>query len=248
MRTFNEADRLADALGAAQMLGGELVVIDSGSTDETVAIAERHGARVVHNPWPGFGPQRFFGEDQCGHDMILSLDADEIVTREFAAEVRGLFLSGNPPRLMRVKKAFVLPHWKKPPPLPFCAVHIYLYDRRIARTMSNPNTDTLAVTAPDRPHTVKAVLWHFSLRDWSHGIAKANYVAKLAAETGRPRPTAELLVRLVTELPLSFLKFYFARRYFLAGADGFSMAMVSAIGRWLRIAMMLEHQRLRKAS
>lgn len=244
MRTFNEADRLAETLRAAQRLGGELVVIDSGSTDDSIAIARSFGARVVHNPWTGFGPQRLFGEDQCGNDMILSLDADEIVTPAFAEEVRNLFLTGAPPRLALVKKAFVLPHRTRPPPLPFSAVHIYIYDRRIARTNPNPNWDKLDVSSDDRPHKIKAPIWHFSLRDWSHGVAKASYVARLAAQTTKPRSTVELLVRLVFEAPLSFLKFYFIRRYFLAGVDGFTMAAISAFGRWLRIALMLEQKRL----
>lgn len=243
IRTLNEADRIAETIQAAQALGGEIVVIDAGSTDGTQAIAEGLGARVIYNKWAGFGPQRYFGEDQCTHDMIFGLDADEITPPDFVEEIRALFLKGAPPRLMIVKKAFVLPHWKKPPPAPFSTVQIYIYDRRIARTNPNPNWDKLDISAGDAPHKVRAHVWHFSLRDWNHGVAKANYVAKLAADTMKPRGTAELVVRLVIEFPFTFLKFYLLRRYFLAGADGFTMAVISAFGRWLRIAMMLERKR-----
>lgn len=243
IRTLNEADRIAETIEAAKGLGGEIVVIDAGSKDDTVAIAEGCGARVIHHDWEGFGPQRYFGEDQCSHDMIFGLDADEITPPAFCEEVRRLFLNGTPPRLMIVKKAFVLPHWKAPPPLPFSTVQIYIYDRRIARTNPNPNWDKLDITAPDTPHKVRAHVWHFSLRDWNHGVAKANYVAQLAADTMKPRSTGELAVRLVIEFPFTFLKFYVMRRYFLAGADGFIMAVISAFGRWLRIAKMLERKR-----
>jgi len=173
--------------------------------------------------------------------MILSLDADEIVTPQFAAEVRGHFLKGDPPRLMTVKKAFVMPGHEKPPPLAWATRQVLIYDRRIARTTSNPNTDTLEIKADDKPVLIEAPLWHFSYRDWKHAVTKGVYVADLAARTrAKNRPTASLVIRLFTEFPVSFLKFYFGRRYFLAGLDGFAMAMVSAIGRWLRIAMMLE--------
>src|ERR1700691_2262173 len=68
IRTLNEADRLARTLQAVQPLGAEIVVIDAGSKDDTVAIARSCGATVFENAWPGFGPQRRFGEDKCSHD------------------------------------------------------------------------------------------------------------------------------------------------------------------------------------
>jgi glycosyltransferase involved in cell wall biosynthesis len=243
IRTLNEADRIAETIEAAKALGGEIVVVDAGSKDDTVKIAESLGARVVYHAWEGFGPQRYFGENLCSHDMIFGLDADEITPADFVDEVRALFLKGDPPRLMIVKKAFVLPHWKKPPPLPFSTVQIYIYDRRIARTNPNPNWDKLDISEAVTPYKVRAHVWHFSLRDWNHGVAKANYVAQLAADTMRPRSTGELVFRLIVEFPFTFFKFYVLRRYFLAGADGLIMAVISAFGRWLRIAMMLERNR-----
>lgn len=242
IRTKNEADRIEATLEAAQTLGGEIVIVDAGSTDATVEIATRMGARVIHNPWPGFGPQRHFGEQQCAHDFIFSLDADEIVTPEMAAEIREVFARPNPPRLMTIRKAMIFPHWKHPPPLGFCHDQILIYDRRVARTGPNPNWDKLDINVPDKPHLIRAPLWHFSVRDWNHAVAKWNYVAGLAADTQKERPRALLLMRLVIEFPWSFIKFYFLRRYFLGGADGFTMAVVTAFGRFLRIAKMLERK------
>ncbi len=240
IRTLNEADRIEATIRSAQPIGGEIVVIDAGSSDDTVAIAERLGAKVFINPWPGFGPQRYFGEDKCAHDLIFALDADEIVTPEFVRELHEVLDRSNPPRLMSVRKAMIFPHHKKPPPLGFCTTQVYVYDRRIARTNSNPNWDRLDISSNDEPHLIKAPIWHFSYRDWNHVVQKANYVAQLAADTMPVRSRAALVARLVFEFPATFLKFYFLRRYFLAGADGFTMAMLSAFGRYLRIAKMLE--------
>src|SRR5690606_1173317 len=58
----------------------EVVVVDSGSTDETVAICERHGARVVHQPWLGFGRQKNVAIEHCSGDWVLLIDADEVVS------------------------------------------------------------------------------------------------------------------------------------------------------------------------
>ena len=59
----------------------EVILIDSGSTDKTVEIANALGARTLFNKWPGYGPQKRFAEEQCSHDWVLNLDADEVVTQ-----------------------------------------------------------------------------------------------------------------------------------------------------------------------
>lgn len=240
IRTLDEADRIEAAIRSALPLGGEIVVVDAGSTDGTVEIAERLGARVLHNPWPGFGPQRFFGEARCRHDHVLCLDADEVVTPAFVAEVRALFSRPAVPRLMIVRKPMIFPHRTRPSPFAFSTQQIYLYDRRVARTGPNPNWDKLDITTDERPHVIRAPVLHYSLRDWDHAVRKLNYVAKLAAETQRLPPRPVLVLRLVFEFPASFVKFYLLRRYFLGGSAGLAMAVVSAFGRFLRIAKMLE--------
>lgn len=88
--THNEGLNIARCLDSVPFAADKLVV-DSGSTDDTVAIAQAHGARVVHQDWLGFGPQRNFASTQAAHDWILVLDADEFLSPELAADLeRGL--------------------------------------------------------------------------------------------------------------------------------------------------------------
>ena len=84
--TYNEAKNIARCLDSVPF-AAEKVVIDSGSTDDTVAIAQAHGARVVHQDWLGFGPQRNFATTQCSHAWILALDADEYLSPALCAEL-----------------------------------------------------------------------------------------------------------------------------------------------------------------
>jgi len=84
--TYNEADSIARCLDSVPF-AAEKLVIDSGSTDDTVAIARAHGARVVHQDWLGFGPQRNFATTQCSNAWILALDADEYLSPQLAAEL-----------------------------------------------------------------------------------------------------------------------------------------------------------------
>ncbi len=92
----NEADRIGATIRAIRDLTDDLVVVDSGSTDGTQALAESLGARVIHNPWPGYGPQKavrrgavpppLAPEPRCGRGGAPGL----------AAEIRALFAAGEP--------------------------------------------------------------------------------------------------------------------------------------------------------
>jgi glycosyltransferase involved in cell wall biosynthesis len=95
--TYNEADNIARCLDSVPFAAQKLVV-DCGSTDATVAIAQAHGAQVVVQTWLGFGAQRNFASVQAQYDWILVLDADEFLSADGITECRkrlpGL-LAGN---------------------------------------------------------------------------------------------------------------------------------------------------------
>ena len=65
----------------------EIIVVDSGSTDQTIAIAKRHGAIVVHQEWLGFGPQKQFAVNHASNDWVLSVDADEILSQDLIENI-----------------------------------------------------------------------------------------------------------------------------------------------------------------
>jgi len=82
----NEAQAIGRCLDSVPF-AAEKLVVDSGSTDGTPQVATRHGARVVHQDWLGFGPQRNFASTQAQHDWILTLDADEALSQALAHEL-----------------------------------------------------------------------------------------------------------------------------------------------------------------
>lgn len=84
----DEADRLPDALASVADLAAEIVVLDSGSTDDTVALAQAAGARVERTDWPGHVAQKNRALAACTHRWVLSIDADERVSPELAASLR----------------------------------------------------------------------------------------------------------------------------------------------------------------
>ncbi len=76
--TKNEGSKLADCLKSASR-ADEIVIVDSGSTDDTIDIAGRFGCKIFAEPWKGYGPQKQIAIDRCSHEWVLILDADERV-------------------------------------------------------------------------------------------------------------------------------------------------------------------------
>jgi len=85
--TFNEERNLARCLDSVKDIADEIVVVDSNSTDNTVAIAASYNARVIQHPFIGYGEQKNFATQQASNDWILSLDADETITPELKQSI-----------------------------------------------------------------------------------------------------------------------------------------------------------------
>ncbi len=84
--TLNAATQLEACLQSVRF-ADDIVVVNSGSTDGTQALAERYGARVIDQTWLGFGPQKQFAVDAARHDWVLCLDADERVTPQLQTAI-----------------------------------------------------------------------------------------------------------------------------------------------------------------
>jgi glycosyltransferase involved in cell wall biosynthesis len=103
----NEADRIGRLLKSAEF-ADEIVVVDSGSTDNTQSFCEQMGAKVVFNKWPGYAAQKQFAMDYTTSDWILNLDADEEISGSLVKEIQDAIKNAGPevsafsmPRLSR---------------------------------------------------------------------------------------------------------------------------------------------------
>ena len=92
--TFNEAANIRRTLESVAW-ADELVVVDSGSTDETLAIARQFGTKIYVESWKGYGAQVNSALDKCTSPWMFILDADEVMTPELVGEIRSL-LAGQP--------------------------------------------------------------------------------------------------------------------------------------------------------
>ena len=88
--TFNESANIVDCVRSARTVSEDVVVVDSGSTDDTVALARQAGARTFSIDWVGYGHSRNYGAGKALNDWILALDADERITPALAHSLRAL--------------------------------------------------------------------------------------------------------------------------------------------------------------
>lgn len=239
----NEADRLGRTLAAVRDLVEDIVVVDSGSTDDTVSVAVAHGARVIYNSWPGFGQQKRFAEEQCRYDWLLNIDADEQVSDELADEMRALFADGEPKEAaFGMWASIVYPGDTRPRPLARDHFVYRLYDRRRVRFANSTLFDSVELgRQPSRK--LAGALYHFTVRSMDDLIAKSNARAAYNAANAKKKSRLLLGLRTVTEFPFAFLRYYFARAHVLGGMKGFQYALIIAFFRFVRIMRMLEGQK-----
>lgn len=245
----DEADRIGPTIRAVRGLTDDLVVVDSGSSDGTVALAEGLGARVLHRDWEGYGPQKRFAEERCRHDWMLNVDADEVASAELVAEIRRLFAGPAPPACdgYRIGIAEIFPGETRPHPLAYTLRPVRLYRRSRGRYSPSPVHDRVHMVPGSRIGSLAGLLHHFSVRSIGDQIAKLNRYSDQQAEDLDKRGVTIPFWRLLVEFPSSFFKAYFGRRHAVHGTYGFLLAMNYAIARHLRMAKHFEQRRLGRA-
>jgi glycosyltransferase involved in cell wall biosynthesis len=246
---FNEADRIGAVIRAVRGLSGDILVVDSGSTDGTAAVAAAEGARVIFNPWPGYGPQKRFAETQCRHPWLLNLDADEVAPPDLVGEIAALFAAGEPPAdAYEIRIAEIFPGEGAPHPLAYALAPVRLYRADKGRYSESPVHDRVVLAPGAKVARLKGTVHHFSVRSLGDQIAKLNAYSDAQADDLDRRGETISAFRLVLEFPLNFIKAYIGRRHALRGVYGYLTAMNYAFYRHLRAAKHWERRRRREAA
>jgi len=239
----------------------EIVIVDSGSEDDTLAVAERHGARVVREAWRGFGPMKQFAVNQATNDWVLCVDADERIGETlrrsihsaFAAVPSGLTLgpaggTDKPPpgpafkawRFARCNRFMgrYLRHGEGYPDW-----SLRLFDRRHARWSDDEVHEKVLTDAA--VGTLAGDLLHDTAETLESYLAKQDRYTTLAAQTalaaGRRAGPAQLLL----SPALRFVKFYVLRLGFLDGLPGLVHILIGCQNSFAKYAKMIDLERRR---
>ena len=237
--TKNEAAHIADAIESVSW-ADEVVVVDSESSDETVAIARGHTDRVIVRAWPGYIAQKNYAASIARHDWILSLDADERVTPALAEEITSR-LAGTPDhaayRMPRV--TWHLGRWVRTTDW-YPDDQLRLYDRRTAEWTGRYVHE--AVTVRGTVGRLRGELQHFAFRDIADHLETIDryttYAARQMHESGRHANALQL----VFHPPLAFLRNYILRGGLRDGAVGFVISVLNSYYVFLKFAKLWELQ------
>ena len=238
--TLDEAEHIAAAIDSAAW-ADEIIVVDSGSSDGTAAIARQKGVRVETRAWPGYVEQKNYAAGLARNDWIFSLDADERITPALAAEIQSIVSSEPRLRGYRVPRVtFHLGRWVRTTDF-YPDYQTRLYDRRAGRWRGKYVHESVAVNGGGVGQ-LRHELEHYSYRDLADHLDRINRYSSLAArqmhEGGRRAGPLDLLLH----PPAAFLRNYVLRRGFLDGSAGLTISLLNSYSVFLKFAKLWELQ------
>jgi glycosyltransferase involved in cell wall biosynthesis len=240
--TFNEGHHIAQCLKAAQAVSDEIVVIDSGSTDNTVEVCKAYGARVITNPWCGYSEQKNFGNAQASFDWILSLDADEVLND---ALIQSIQIWKDHPQAASFKRmtnycGTFIKHggW-------YPDVKVRLFNRQETKWLGTIH-EVLRGLSKENTFLLEGDCLHYSYYSVDQHYAQAEKFTTIQAadlfQQGKKSPWLKRVFSPISK----FIVDYFFRLGFLDGKAGFTVARISAYATHLKYKKIHEHIRLSK--
>lgn len=244
--TLNAAAQLAECLESVRF-ADEIVVVDSGSTDGTVALAESYGARVIQQAWLGFGPQKQFAITAARHDWVLCLDADERVTPALQATITSTLTAAAsaPPdfpcayrfarcnrflgRYLRHGEGY--PDWS-----------LRFFHRQHARWSEDAVHEKVELIGNARMATLAGDLLHDSAESIESYLTKQNRYTSLAARMALAAGKRSSTGKVILSPVIRFIKFYLVRQGFRDGLPGLIHIAIGCFNSFVKYAKMREQQ------
>ena len=220
----DEADRIADCLSSVAGIAGEIIVLDCGSSDNTVEICRQFTDKVFETDWPGYGKQKQRALDKATGDWVLSIDADERLTPALADEIDAVIKSKPEEVAFKMQWAVVafgkqLNHGRS-------ARFVSRLFRRTGAHFTDAIVHEKVLFSEGKIGKLKNRLLHYSIRDYEHLMSKSCQYAWLG---GKKRYDAGKkgggLWGASVRAILVFLQIYILRGGFLDGSVGFLIAV-----------------------
>ncbi|RYZ22982.1 MAG: glycosyltransferase family 2 protein [Chitinophagaceae bacterium] len=222
----NEADNIERAIGSARGLVRDIVVYDSGSTDNTIEMVEAMGLPVHRGEWLGFGPTRRAATLLAQNDWVFCLDADELLSESLVQELDALRLEPGCAWEVQLrnhlgKRYIRWGAWRND-------FRLRLFHRRECNWNDNLIHEKVVPLQPVTIRRLQGGIWHRTARDIRDYRGKMENYARLTAEMYfRKGKRAGLLQRLFSPL-LTFVKSYFGKLGFLEGMTGLRLSLATA--------------------
>jgi glycosyltransferase involved in cell wall biosynthesis len=243
--TLNEAANISEAIESVEW-ADEILLVDSESTDETRELAERRGARVIVNPWPGFSKQKQFAAEAAANDWIFSLDADERVSQELKSSIDELRRK-DPSQLAggyRVaRRAFYMGRWIRGGGW-YPDYQLRLFNRRSGVWGDRIIHESVTMAAGARVETLRGDLLHYSMTDPAHHrrMIDERYAPLGAAQMHRDGKRTSPL-QIAAAGPLAFLRSFVLKGGWRDGQAGYTIAKLAAHHASLKHSLLYDLQK-----
>lgn len=240
--TFNEELRLPKCLDSIAF-ADEIVVVDSGSTDRTLEIAESKGCRVIRQPWLGYGPQKRFAVDRAVHNWVLCLDADEWVSRDLMLSIQAALSEPGSDAYRVARCNQFLGRWLRHGE-GYPDWTIRLFNRTRAQWSNDCVHEKVEVNGS--VERLAGDLMHESGESLEQYLAKQNVYTSLQAQSLFNEGKKSSLGKILLSPALRFMKMYFIRRGFLDGVPGLVHIMLGCMNSFVKYVKLLALYRDKK--
>jgi len=232
----NESASIADCLESVKWVD-EIIVLDSGSTDNTLDIVKKYTDKVYsNNDWQGFGIQKQRAQSYATGDWVLTIDADERVTPELKKEIEAIVKKNDQSKVYAVP---ILPNvfghflrhggW-------YPARKVRFYPNGAGKYGNQLVHEKLEFNKTVETINLKSDLLHFTYRDLEHYLVKSAHYAAEWAEQRQQRGKSSSLLKGILHGVACFFKIYIFKIGFLDGKYGFLIALLSAHSTFVKYA------------
>jgi glycosyltransferase involved in cell wall biosynthesis len=246
MITLNEEANIRHTLESVQW-ADEIIVLDSGSTDRTVSICREFTEKVFHQDWLGFGKQKNAAIDRATGDWVLSLDADEPVEKELAAEIRTILAAPDPNDGYRIpRKTFFLGKWVRHGGW-YPDYNLRLFRKGKGRFEERKVHEAIRVDG-SVGHTRHAIL-HYAYPDLASYLSTINKYSSLAVDVMAEKglsPIRTTWLNIVFRPVFTFIFKYVFRLGFLDGKHGLILNIFHSYYVFSKYAKAWEHTRAQR--
>lgn len=225
--TKNEAHIIANTLQSLQGLTDDIVIVDSGSTDDTIAICKKMNAHVIETGWGGYGINKNMGIDAAKNDWILSLDADEAIDAELQQNLLGLELT-NDEEVFDIRfKNFFCNKWIRFGEWGFDR-HIRLFNRKKVHWNNVAVHENLVFPAGVKITKLKGNILHYTVQNHREYDEKTDHYAQMNAKKYVEAGKKSDFFKQYFSPVFAFMQHYIFRLGFLDGKEGFIIAKTTA--------------------
>ena len=236
--TKNEAINIASCIIAAKQIANEIIVVDTGSTDNTVELAKKENVRVYEIKWEGYGHARNYASSLAVNDWILAIDADERITTELAKSIQIL---SNPDNMVIYgfkRESYFL--GKKIRFGNFGTDKVYRIYHKLNVSWNLAEVHETLVGNNLNKELIKGHLEHYTIRSLKENDNKIiNYATLNAQKYFAQRKQATFTKRYLSPL-FAFVQPYFLRLGFLDGKEGFIVSYSNAKCTYLKYKFLNE--------